>query len=321
MANHGMLVCSFRIKQRHEQTKDDLLCQLNETFEVDRDDVEGSITFVDIIEFLQSFCYSNNIVTDDKKKQKLFCILCDSIKTHDESTYRAISFIIRSGNYGIEAQMVDRITGEETHKRNENEAAMMDFRCVVYVPKDVEDRKIRKGIMIFESVSVYGVKTITTDYLRKFFSLYGLIFETRSVSVKIFMDKLIEKGSIQKIVLIKNKASPNEADNMLISSGKEVKSYLQPCLKPKFVQKMLNWFDEADKTGICEIPSSENFDDLSITFQINKHPRTIRLKNLDKMSIIEDIPEDIYKQSDFHEKLISYMLDTADDYKSKMILT
>ena len=236
-------------------------------------------------------------------------------------TYRAMSFVVESGNYGVEAVMIDRKTRQATHRRSADEAAVMKFNCIAYVPKDMGDVKISKGILIFETIGIYGAKTVTTKYLRQFFSQYGITFETRSVSVKIFMDKLIEQGNLYRITLINNKLSPNGADNMLISSGREVRSYLKPRLKPEFLQNMLSWFDQADKTGICEIPTNEAYDDIAVTFKINNHPRTMRLRNIERMSIVEDIPEEIFKSSNANEKLLSYMITTADEYSSKMVVS
>ena len=321
MANHGMLVCSFYTKKRFEQEKGNTRFSLNDIFEVNRTDVEGSITFLDIFELLHQFCSINEEFSDDTEKQKVFSVSKDSIQMFSTDTYRAMSFVVESGNYGVEAVMIDRKTRQATHRRSADEAAVMKFNCIAYVPKDMGDVKISKGILIFETIGIYGAKTVTTKYLRQFFSQYGITFETRSVSVKIFMDKLIKQGNLYRITLINNKLSPNGADNMLISSGREVRSYLKPRLKPEFLQNMLSWFDQADKTGICEIPTNEAYDDIAVTFKINNHPRTMRLRNIERMSIVEDIPEEIFKSSNANEKLLSYMITTADEYSSKMVVS
>lgn len=52
--------------------------------------------------------------------------------------------------------------------------------------KDVSEYKIKKGLIIFQSIGQYGVKTLTSNYLRKFFSDIGITLEIRSVSPKAF---------------------------------------------------------------------------------------------------------------------------------------
>ena len=319
MVNHGMLVCSFLIKKRFAQETEESIYSLNDIFEIKKDDEEETRKFSDVFEFLQLFCRTNEALKDDTEKQKLFSISSGSVQMHDKATYRAMSFAVRSGNYGVEAVMIDRKTRRETHRRSADEAAVIEFNGIVYVPKNMGDVSAFKGILIFETIGIYGAKTITTKYLKQLFAQYNLTFETRSVSVKVFIDKLIERGNLHRITLINNRVSTNKADNLLISSGREVVSYLQPRLKPEFLQDMLGWFDRADKTGICEIPSAD-YDDISVTFKIGNHPRTVRLKNIDRMSIVEDIPETIFEEGDYREKLIAHMIKTADDYKTKMVV-
>lgn len=82
---------------------------------------------------------------------------------------------------------------------------------------------------------------------------------------------------------------------------------------------MLGWFDRADKTGICEIPGTD-YDDISVTFKIDSHPRTVRLRNIDRMSIVEDIPDAIFEERNYKERLIAHMIETADEYKTKMAI-
>lgn len=319
MVNHGMLVCSFLIKKRFAQETNDSVYSLNDTFEIKTAEDEDTTESSDIFKLLQLFCRTNEALTDDTEKQKLFSVSRGSVQMHDKATYRAMSFSVRTGNYGVEAVMIDRRTKRETHRRSADEAAVMGFNVIVYVPKNMGDAKVFKGILIFETIGIYGAKTVTTKYLKQFFAQYNLTFETRSVSVKVFIDKLIERGNLYRITLINNRVSSNRADNMLISSGREVTSYLQPRLKPEFLQNLLGWFDRADRTGFCEIPSTD-YDDISVTFKIDNHPRTVRLKNIDRMSIVEDIPEAIFKDRNYRKRLIAYMLETADEYKTKMVI-
>ncbi len=319
MANHGMLVCSFFLKKRFGQETADSIYALNENFEVNKSGIDGPITFVDSFELFKNFCFINNDISDDEQKQKIFSIEENSMQETDTATYHTLSFIIKSGNYGVEADMTDRKTKKVIHHRSADEAAVMKFHCVIFIPKDSADKIIKKGILIFETVGIYGAKMVTSQYMRQFFSEYGMTFETRSVSVKVFLEKLIEQGNLHRVTLITDKVSPNDADNMLLSSGKEEKSYLHPKLKPEFLQRMISWFDTADQTGICEIPDNEHFDDIAVTFKINKHPRTVRLRNIEKMSIVEDVPQDIFNHGNWEKQLLKYMITTADEYKSKMI--
>ena len=135
------------------------------------------------------------------------------------------------------------------------------------------------------------MKTITTERMRAFFAEIDLTFETRSVSVSAFIEKLIQQGSLYKLTLIRNRLSQNSADNMLITTGREEQVYIHPTLLPEWQLKMLTMFRKADETGLIEIPESDDYDDISIQFKLGDKKRTVRLRNLDRLSIIEDIPK------------------------------
>lgn len=260
----------------------------------------------------------NHQYSDEEKRQKVFSIKEGSIKEHEDITYRCISFVVKSGKYGIEGDITNRHTQQIIHHRSEDEADVKEFTCLIYVPKDTEEVTVSKGICVFQSIATYGIKTITVDFLRRFFSNVNLTIITRSVSVRAFLEKLIEQGNLYKITMIRNRLSPNLADNMLISTGREESSFIYPTFKHSGLHKLLSLFDRADKTGICEIPDDMNFDDISIQFKLGESMRTVRLKTLEKLSIVEDVPDEVVRR-DTNEPLIRYMIATADAYKEKMV--
>lgn len=315
MATNGMLVCSFFLKKRFSRGEDTLL-PLNQPYSFDRED--KVIEFDDFFQMITAFCQQKQEVLDDEKLQKLFSIQQRSYLEHDDATFHCCSFIVNSGSYGVEGDITNRYTQEVTHKRTEDEAEVKRFRVVIYIPKDVGDTSVKKGILVFQSIATFGVKIITTSNLKDFFAEYGLTFETRSVSVRAFIEKLIEQGNLSKITLINNHVSPNASDNMLISTGREETSYIRPMIKKEWLQRMLALFQRADETGIYEIPDGEGFDDISIQFKLGDRYRTVRLKNLEKLSIVEDIPDEVVRQGD-PDTITRYMIQTADAYKDKMV--
>lgn len=315
MTNCAMLVCSFYLKKKFCR-EDSEIYSLNQ--EIITNTKEAPETFTDFFALLSSFCEKNTLFSDDEKSRKMFSVRAGSSSLKDTTTYRAMSFVIQSGSYGIEADMTNRHTMEISYHRTEDEADVKSFRCVVYIPKDTGTVDVNKGIFVFQSIATYGVKTITIDIMKRFFSELGFTLETRSVSVQAFLQKLIDQGSLNKITLIRNRISPNPADNILISTGREEQSYIKPHLRQEWLSKILAIFEKADNDGIVEIPDDENFDDLSIQFKLGKSIRTVRLKNLDRLSIVEDIPEGIVTKDD-DTKLINYMIDTANAYKRNIV--
>ena len=315
MPNHGLLVCSFFVRKRFSR-EDGANYKLNHEYEATVDDQD--LKFKDIFGMFQSFCENSKEMIDNNKLQKVFLVKNQSVKEYSTETYKAVSFIIRSGSYGVESDMTDRISQQVIHHRSENEADVKEFHCIAFVPKDVGGVTIEKGILVFESIASYGVKTITCKYLREHLAQMGLTLETRSVSVSAFIEKLTKQGKLQRITVIKNHVSPNDADNMLITVGREEKSYINPQVHAEWLNKILRLFDRVDKEGICEIPDDEDFDDISFQFSIDGRMRTVRLRYLDRQSIVEDVPDGVINRDD-DTKLINYMIETADAYKDKMV--
>ena len=192
---------------------------------------------------------------------------------------------------------------------------------MIYIPKDVDNVAINKGIMIFQTISTFGVKTITVDLMKKYFSELGLTLETRSVSVQAFIENLMAKGRIKKISFIKNKVSADKSDNIFITVGKEERIFYNPVLNNDWTNKILNMFKLNGENKIYEIDDVE-YEDIKITFQLENRTRTASLRNIENFSLIEDIPESIYKNSRKDDsKLVDYMIETANEYKSKMVFT
>lgn len=79
-------------------------------------------------------------------------------------------------------------------------------------------------------------------------------------------------------------------------------------------------FKTMDETGVCEIPAKDGYSDLSVQFKLGDKYRTVRLRNLEKMSIVEDIPESLAERKDV-KAITEYMIQTADAYKEKMVFS
>lgn len=319
MVSSGLLLCSFYLKKRFQRGNDEPI-PLNETFEFNDDD-EKAHSYSDIFEMIRQFCTFNADGADDEKSMKLFSINPKSIKEYDESAYKAMSFIISSGSYGLESTITDRRTREIKYQCGEDDASVKDFRCLVFVPKDTDTVQVSKGILIFQTLGAYGVKTITVKQMKAFFSGIDLTLETRSVSVRLFIEKLIEKGSLYKVTMIRNKVSPDSSDNMLVSTGREERSYIHPTFKQTWIAKFLDAVGGNKGTDLLEFDDN-TYEDITVTFKLGHGYRTVRLTEIDRFSVVEDIPESVYNDGRYNEKvLIDYMIETASTYKDKMVFT
>lgn len=320
MVNSGMMICSFFLKKRYSRGNVENIYKLNLEYTFKKED-DTIVSFADVFKLLDVFCEEHYTNVNDEKKSKTFSIEKNSIKYSDTATFRTMSFTIISGAYGIESDMTDSNTNEILFHRDTHVADNKKFNVLVFVPKDVGDSSVIKGILIFQTIATYGVKEITVKNLKNFLKNIGLSIDTRSISVSALIEKLINDGGLHKITLIKDRISLNDADNMLISSGREEKSFIKPKLQPAWLQKLLYFFDKKDKTGIYEI-EGEEYEDVRVQFDLGGRTRTASLSNIDKFSVIEDFPETIYNNGRYNkDKLIEYMIETAVAYKEKMVFT
>lgn len=312
MIKNGMLICSFLLRTRRK--KKEVLCDLNAPHCYDEKQYD------DVFSMFQAFFNEHSELADDEKHMKMFVVDRNSIKLMNEAAYRVVSFAVESGAYGMEGNITDRTTKRVKYHMERNDANIKRFRCIIYVPQNVDNKIITKGIMIFQSLGAYGVKTITTTYMREFFAQLNLTFETRSVSIRAFLEKLFNEGKIYRLTLIKNRVSPDASDNMLITSGREEVSYIKPRLKPDWINRFLEFVDGGKGDNIFEV-KDETFEDIKISFKIGQSYRTVGIADIDRFSVEEEIPESVIaKNKKDDAMLIQHMTETAIAYAEKMVL-
>lgn len=313
MINSGLLICSFFLKKRFSKGTNNIV-ELNNCIK----DEYGN-EYKDVWSLFNIFLNSSNDTTDDEKNMKLFSVDKTTIKNHSCQIYNAISFVVCSGSYGLESEMTDRKTGNINYKRTPDDADIKRFFCLVYIPKDVDGVNVQKGIMLFQTLSTYGIKTITSKQMKEFFSQKGLTLEMRSVSVRVFIEKIIEKSALKKVTLVKNKVSPDSSDNMFISKGREEKSYIRPIIKETWFKKFLDYLDGKHNDDIFEI-NDEKYEDIRITFSLSGKSRTVKISDVEKFSVVEEIPDTIFKNGKYSlEEIPKYMLEIASSYKERMV--
>ena len=308
MSTSGLMICSFYLKARH--LREEQLYSLNQVKEIEENG--EIITYDSVFEMLSEFFEKYYSFDDDLKHMRMFCI---------DENYTSVSFTIKSGVYGLKGSLTNRTTQKVNYERSIEDADMKSFKCLIYVNKDTPDTIINKGIIIFQSIATYGVKTVTVRKMKDFFAKKNLTLETRSVSVRTFIEKLVDEGKLEKLTLIKNRVSRDSSDNIFISTGREEHSYLKPHLKESWFSKLLHILEyPIDKTQIFEI-DDEDYEDIKVTFKLGKSMRTVALRHIDRFSVVEELPDDIFNNGSYIEdELIKYMIETAETYKEKMIL-
>ena len=175
--------------------------------------------------------------------------------------------------------------------------------------------EVNKGVVLFEVIGQYGVKTLITNKLREFLSnSFHVIPFFYTVSTREAFEKLVEKGSFKKINLIKNEVSPNFSNMLGINCGKEVRTVAVASIREKknFVDKLLN-FATSDKE-VYEI--DDEYDDISITIDMGGRTKTTSIKNFSSLYIVEELSKDVLDIDGemIVQKIDDAMMQYANDY-------
>ena len=315
MISHGLLICSFYLKKKYSKHENQIY-ELNQEYDYD------GIKYRNVFSLLDQFIENFNELSDDEKMMKMFCVDKNSVMLENKKDYAIESGTIHSGAYGTESEITNKNTRQVMYLRGKEDADIKQFNYMIFVPSDDKDKKITKGIMLFETIGTFGVKTITTKNMRAFFSeKYGLTLETRSISVRIFLEKLLKDDNLSRLTLIKNKVSKDSVDNIFINVGREEKTFIRPKLKDSWIKLLMEHIDGTAPDDIFEI-NNEIYEDIKFTFSHAGRTKTVCLNEIDRFSMVEVIPADIYNGNSIdRNKLLKYMEETAKEYSSKMVFT
>lgn len=172
ITSQGMLVCSFNLKQRFSRGEENVY-PLNQQYELKLEN--ETLRIEDAAKFFQIFCQENSKFTDDTIKMKLFSVKENSFCKIVRDTYTAVSFVIKSGGYGVEGEITDRTSQVVTYHRKENESDVKEFGILmVLISAGIMSvsllRKNEPFFNIHEIVQEYrklirGSNTFESDYL------------------------------------------------------------------------------------------------------------------------------------------------------------
>lgn len=261
---------------------------------------------------------------DDEAKKMTFSCDMDAFLVLESAEYSIMRMKINSGVYGSSSEIIDGKTKKRKLKKEASDIELRPFYLYVVFPRDSSAVTVNKGMFLFQNEGIYGIKTITTEYMQKFFSEnFGITLSCRTISPDLFMRKIVTMESIKKLILIKNLNSFDAADNGHFGYGKEVRTIANltfgaaswEALQRKLFHFMGNRFN------LFEFEQQE-YDTLKLNVSIGGRERTIDLHNLENLSIIEGIPNEI-QLADGHpdlEKLDEHMSKVAGEYLSEMVL-
>ena len=270
----------------------------------------------DFIDLFKMFIeeYSNFLTNDDVKK--IFRIDSNNMKCGETETFRYLFFYINSGGYGIESNIINTSNNKVVYVRKKENAEVMDFRVFIALPKG---ENVYKGIIFFQNIGQFGIKTITTEYLKKFISeKLGYMSCIGNICPQIFAKKILECNGIKKIIYSRNNVSNDSADIEKIGYGKEERVITGLSNITKWTEIIFSYLNGKNHTYEFE---DVDYTGLKLVTSVYGRQRTININNIDSLSVIEGIPDDILNEiGDIDDqKLINHFITVTKEYLESMV--
>jgi len=323
MSSFGLsfTACSFSIKKLHTHKAKSY--DLNNSIPCKMNDNCFERT---VFELFSEFVRENADVSVDTANKRMFSCEQEDEWAGSEEHFNYKYLLIHSGEYGSSSELIDTVTGITTYQRSENEAEIRPFYLFIVVPKnEMTEHVVQKGMLFFQNVGPYGVKTETTGRLINFFSDRGLSFTCQTISSGLFFSKVVHHNTLKSIQCVKHKRPEDIADRQGFGYGREVKVIDKLSIALSVWDHLKQCFVSFsnDRNQLFEYPGiGAGYDEVKLVVEIGSKKRTISLHNMENLSIIEEIPEEI-KDATGHpvlERLVPHFVNSATEYLSQMVL-
>lgn len=322
MFNLSLTACSFHLRKTNSRGNTKIF-NLNMPLTLQKED-GTECYFQDLSEiFVQFFKTHESLVKDDNKQQSFRCEYNeDNILENDD--FRMFYTRIYSGVYGSSSDIIDGNTQKVKYKKKSSDIDTRPFYLMVVFPKDSERVVVQKGLFIFQNVGQFGVKTITTTLMQEFFSNeFHITLKCNTISPDLFVKKIIRQDNIKKLVMVKNIKSSDTSDNVRKGYGSEIREIGNLYFTEKMWSRMMDKirYVAGGRYNLFEFEQIE-YDNLKVVVDIGGRTRKINLHNLENLSIIEAIPDEI-KMADGHpnlKMLIEHFTKVATEYLEEMVL-
>ncbi|MDR3625483.1 MAG: hypothetical protein P4L45_01540 [Ignavibacteriaceae bacterium] len=292
MANNIRLEC-YTLRIRHLREGNYLL--LN--------DINGGDLFNIFIDYFNKF-NTKLIVDNDQTKTLQF----SSIKLHKDIQGRVLSGIIECGEYGIESDIKDTITGAEKYHKQVTDTDSMPFYFLVKIPENHD-----KAILILQRTGIHGIHTIFRRHFEEYIKNIAedITVEFNTLVSKDLANTFIEKGGIREIALRKYNMPADIASKLGLKNHKEDSIVAEIKFSAQGKNKFLPLRDRVQKfmsdgnTKFFDLQALNNLGfegeyDTIIKTKLNGTTRTIDLSATGEIRPYYDIDREVEKGKDRH---------------------
>lgn len=322
MFNLSLTACSFHLRKTNSKGNTKIF-NLNTPFVICTKEGE-TYHFDSLAELFALFFQKYETLFKDDMKQQSFRCEYNAENYAETDDFRMYYAKIYSGIYGSSSDIIDGNTQKIRYKKKSSDIDTRPFYLMIIIPKDSAQVVVQKGMFIFQNVGQFGVKTITTTLMQEFFSNeFGITLRCNTVAPDLFIRKVIRQDNIKKLVMVKNIKSSDVSDNVSKGYGSEVREisnlHFSENLWARLMDKIR--YVAGGRYHLFEFEQIE-YDNLKVVVDIGGRTRKINLHNLENLSIIEGIPDEI-KMPDGYPNLlmlIEYFKKVASEYLEEMVL-
>jgi len=320
MLNLSITACSFSLKKSNTIGNKSVF-YLNKPIKMR---VSGEqIIYNNSFEFFSNFFKANNTIIDDEENKRAFKCTYNNEK-YETDDFIIYPVLINSGTYGSTSDIINIKTKNIQYKKKNTDVDFKQFYFFIVFPKDNLDVSIQKGMFIFQNIGPYGIKTLITEKLQEFLSdIYSITLNCKTISPELFVKKVLNEKSIKQITMIKNYKSSDSLDNYNLGYGQEIKTLAKLNFKEPMWEKIKSsmLYVSGAKNRVFEFEDIK-YDAVKVLVEIGGRMRKISLNNIENLSIIESIPDDIKTISGNpdKEKLIEYLKEVIKEYLEEMVL-
>ncbi len=273
-----------------------------------------------VIELLETFYNLKISPEKTDSNQKYFKTKKNSFKVEKIDGKVYVCFDVCYGSYGTNSEITNIDTNEVEFNKKSNYADVNSFRVMFAFSEKKANYDIVKGVVLFQVIGHYGVKSVVNFKLKEFLSLnFNVTPLFLTVSNREVIKQLMEKCKFKQITLIKNEPQAAFTNIWGINCGKETKTYLLGTIKEKekFVDIVTNLV--TSKNQVYEIIG--DYDDVSFTVENNGRTKTISVNNLDSINLVETLPDDVLDNEGktITSKIDNYMREIAKGYLNEMV--
>lgn len=309
MWNLSYMACSFVLKRKYKQAQ---RMDLWGKFE----NKNSGEQYANFFEVLSSYCSLHKSLEDNSAEKRLYRMNLIDEQQNEGLHYMLIE--IESGRYGYKSEITDKDTQKVAYHQKESDAPLMKFYLTVVIPF-VKDVVVYKGFMFFQNYGQYGIKTTTVSALKEYFSNnLDSIMWVGNISPEIFVKTMMKSENIRKLYFVRNNVSRDDADNINFTYGKEQRIIERIHFTENFISRMVGYL--AGGSRVFEFENKE-YENVKVELDIGGRKRTIGLNNIENVSIIESLPDDI-KGSDGEldkDRLVSIICTQAKEYMKHVI--